>query len=61
MPIDHDNTARQGYSGFRAMGSGLTTTFLCAACSKPKLTTGRRLKRVQGLRTWVCKACAEKP
>lgn len=60
MPIDHDNSARQGYTGFRAMGSGLLTTFLCAACNKPKMTTGRRLKRVQGLRTWVCKACAEK-
>lgn len=33
-------------------------TFRCGACSQPRSTGGRKLRRVLGLRTWVCAACA---
>lgn len=44
---------------FRAVGTGMPMSFRCAACAKPKPVPGRRLKRVLGLRQWVCKGCAE--
>lgn len=43
---------------FRAVGTGMHMAFRCAACAKPKPVPGRRLKRVLGLRQWVCKGCA---
>lgn len=33
-------------------------TFRCARCHCPGDLKGRRLMRVQGLRQWVCAACA---
>ena len=44
---------------FRPVGMGTSTTFMCARCAKPRLSQGRKLQRVQGLRTWVCKGCAK--
>lgn len=43
---------------FRSVGTGLSQTFRCAVCSKFRLVAGRRLQRVHGLKTWVCKDCA---
>lgn len=40
-------------------GAGHASLFNCMRCSKPKPQTGRRLQRVQGLRTWVCAGCAK--
>jgi predicted SprT family Zn-dependent metalloprotease len=60
MSMSHDDSARQGHSGFRAVGVGMVPTFRCGDCDKPKISTGRKMKKVKGLRTWVCKACVEK-
>jgi len=35
-----------------------STTFCCGSCGKNKPLWGRRLRRVHGLRTWVCAECA---
>lgn len=43
----------------RTPGPGIFSLFLCAACGQKKASTGRKLARVHGLRTWVCAACAE--
>lgn len=40
-------------------GSGHASLFQCMRCAKPKPQTGRKLQRVQGLRTWVCAGCAK--
>lgn len=40
-------------------GTGMSSTFRCGACCKPKSIGGRRLKRVFGLRQYVCKECAK--
>jgi hypothetical protein len=39
-------------------GPGVLATFLCPRCAKSKSCVGRKLQRVRGLRTWVCRACA---
>jgi predicted SprT family Zn-dependent metalloprotease len=44
---------------FRPVGMGAAISFRCAACAQPKPTLGRRLKRVLGLRQYVCKGCAK--
>lgn len=48
-----DVTAKQN-SG----GQGYSSLFMCAACGGKKGCIGRRLKRVQGIRQWVCSRCA---
>ena len=40
-------------------GGGHASLFHCMRCALPKPQTGRRLQRVQGLRTWVCAGCAK--
>lgn len=42
-------------TAFRGAGTGMYARFQCAACAKPKSVAGRRLKRVHGVRQWVCK------
>lgn len=39
--------------------SGMSMTFRCGACAKFSSLYGRRLKRVYGIRQYVCAACAE--
>lgn len=39
--------------------AGLTSLFQCGKCSKRGATLGRKLKRVRGMRTWVCAACVQ--
>lgn len=43
---------------FKPAGVGLAGTFRCAACGVPKMVLGRKLRRVQGVRQWVCARCA---
>lgn len=43
----------------RSAGLGCAPMFLCGCCSRKRATTGRKLARVLGLRTWVCVDCAE--
>lgn len=45
---------------FVHVGVGHPSTFLCAACARSRPVPGRRLRRVAGLRTWVCAHCARK-
>jgi hypothetical protein len=50
-----DVTAKQP-----AAGPGHSGAWLCALCGKPQFVqAGRRLRRVRGLRTWVCARCAK--
>ena len=42
-----------------APGPGLQATFRCGRCDKPRQSLGRKLQRVLGLRTWVCKGCVK--
>lgn len=43
----------------RPPGPGMHGLFLCAGCGRHKEISGRKLQRVRGLRTWVCKGCAK--
>lgn len=43
---------------FRPVGMGMVSNFMCDACAKPKAVLGRKLRRLGGMRTWVCGACA---
>ena len=55
-----DNDTRGPDRKMSSPGVGMSPTFQCAACARQGLpTTGRRLRRVQGVRQWVCKRCAE--
>ena len=43
----------------RTPGPGCAPLFLCGACNKRKGTTGRKLAKVLGLRTWCCAKCVK--
>jgi hypothetical protein len=43
---------------FAPVGMGHFISFFCARCAMKKSAMGRKLQRVHGLRTWVCKGCA---
>lgn len=49
-----DLTTRQA-----APAAGMSQSFRCGACCKPKPILGRRLQRVMGLRQYVCCGCAK--
>ncbi len=54
-----DNETRGPDRMMAHRGPGMAPTFMCAACARNGMsTTGRRLRRVQGLRQWVCARCA---
>ena len=44
----------------RQPGVGMAPLFLCPLCAVRRQSLGRRLKRVQGVRQWICKTCVEK-
>jgi predicted SprT family Zn-dependent metalloprotease len=54
-----DTATRRTESAFAYAGTGHAMSFLCAACQKHKPCTGRKLKRVQGIRQYVCRGCAK--
>ena len=59
--MNSDETTRQAPDvPFRHRGLGMAMRFRCEACAKPSDTTGRGLRHVNGLRTYVCRACKEK-
>ena len=35
--------------------------FMCAACCKPNILLGRKLRRIHGIRQFVCAACVPQP
>lgn len=40
-------------------GTGHVSAWSCAACVKPQFAmVGRRLRRVRGVKSWVCPKCA---
>lgn len=41
-------------------GPGHHSAFCCARCAAHHLVMGRRMRRVQGVRSWVCAACVVK-
>lgn len=58
--MSSDNETRGPDRRITHPGVGMSPTFTCAACARSGLrTTGRRLKRVHGVRQWVCAKCAE--
>lgn len=42
---------------WKPAGTGLSSTFKCCLCLKPRQVAGRRLMRVHGVKQWVCKGC----
>ncbi len=49
-------------SAWRQVGIGHASKWQCGACAKPVFTmSGRRLKRVHGVKTWVCQGCGKVP
>jgi hypothetical protein len=54
-----DDTRRGADRPWRQVGVGTVARFRCGDCDRPSSTLGRKLKMVRGLRTWVCKGCAE--
>lgn len=44
----------------RTKGQGVAPAhhFLCAACQRSRPTLGRKVRRVLGLRSYVCAKCA---
>jgi predicted SprT family Zn-dependent metalloprotease len=48
---------RVGHQYARDRGIGLHSNFICAACRQSRITLGRKLKRVQGVKQYVCKGC----
>lgn len=57
--MSSDNSRRQPDAPWRNVGTGMSQNFRCARCDKPSPSEGRRLQRVAGLRTYVCKRCAK--
>lgn len=45
---------------WRNAGIGLASRWACGACGKPQyMMLGRKLRRVRGVRTWVCAGCGK--
>jgi hypothetical protein len=57
--MSSDNARLRPTPGFKPSGVGLYMTFRCAACANVRGCVGRKLKRVMGLRQFVCQKCAE--
>ncbi len=56
---DSDSARMRPDRPFAFAGVGMTMTFRCGACAHIKPVVGRKLKRVLGLRQYVCVKCAE--
>lgn len=56
-----DNARLKPVPPFVPQGVGLAMTFRCGACCKVKPVVGRKLKRVLGLRQYVCAKCIGAP
>ena len=59
MSRDSDTRTR-GCAASVPPSAGMAMTFRCAACTKFKFCTGRKLRRVLGLRQYVCAECADR-
>lgn len=56
-PSDSDTSQRQGHRFAAPRGVGLMSNFLCARCRQPRMTLGRKLQLVKGVKQYVCKEC----
>jgi predicted SprT family Zn-dependent metalloprotease len=56
-PSSSDTSQRVGHQYARERGIGLHSNFICAACRQSRITLGRKLKRVQGVKQYVCRGC----
>lgn len=54
-----DRSQKAADTKWASPGPGMYITFRCGACSKVKSCIGRKLKRVMGLRQYVCEGCAK--
>lgn len=52
-----DDSTKTSSVTYKPAGPGMYMTFRCAACCKVKEVQGRKMKRVLGLRQYVCKGC----
>lgn len=60
MSRTHDDTTRTEAPRSAQMGYGHSSRRECAACGRHQhALSGRRLKRVQGVKRWVCKDCSK--
>ena len=59
--MTHDDTRAPRDVAFRFAGIGTAHTFRCGRCQGIRTTAGRRMQKVQGLRQYVCQACAKGP
>ena len=57
-PANSDTSQRVGHQFAAPRGIGLHSNFMCARCNQPRMTQGRKLQRVQGVKQWVCRGCA---
>ena len=57
MAVPSDDSKRTGWLARPSWGSGMTMSFLCPRCRKPRQTLGRRKANINGLRQWVCHEC----
>jgi hypothetical protein len=55
--MSSDNVIPRKEPGFRAAGTGLVGTFMCAKCDRSRQLLGRRKLFVRGVKQWVCGCC----
>jgi len=55
-----DDSTRPADAPWVPAGTGHHSNFKCATCHRSKSTFGRKLRRVLGLRTYVCAECVAK-
>jgi hypothetical protein len=58
--MSSDNVIPRKEPGFRAVGTGLAGTFMCAKCSRSRQLLGRRKLLVRGVKQWVGACCVPK-
>ena len=56
-PSNSDTSQRAGHQFARERGVGLHSNFLCAKCRQSRMTLGRKLQRVSGVKQYVCRGC----
>ena len=56
-PSNSDTSQRVGHQFAAPRGVGLMSNFLCAKCRQPRMTLGRKLQLVKGVKQYVCKGC----
>jgi hypothetical protein len=58
--MSSDNVIPRKEPGFRAVGTGMASTFRCAKCGGFRQLLGRRMLLVRGVKQWVGACCVPK-